>query len=138
MKNLITAICLIAVSSLTWAAEIETLEIKCVAPTNFAGQSAKVNGVLTLKKRTDLPAYAREAIGNLSIKIGGSSASPIYDNDSVSLVGQYEKVGEIEYVVLESRPAKDIIVSVFFTEQIGSYVDYEGAQYPMSCTKVKK
>jgi len=137
MKNLIIAICLIAVSSLTWAASIETLEIKCVTPANFAGNSANVSGILELKKRTDLPAYAREATGNLDIRIGGSSANPIYDNDHVALVGQYEKVGGIEYVVLESRPTKNMIVSIFFTDQIESYVDYEGAQYPMSCTKVR-
>ena len=137
MKKLITALCFIAVSSLTWAAQTETLELKCVAPANFAGNSANVNGILKLETRADLPDYARVATGKLSILIGGSTASPVFDNESVSFVGQYESVGGIEYVVLESRPTKDIIVSVFFTDQIGSYVDYEGAQYPMSCTKVK-
>lgn len=134
MKKLAMILSLLSVSSLSFAAS-KALEVNCKAAVNgpMTG-GATVTGSLLLSKHPTYPAPAKQAEGDLLVKVGGSTRSMVL-NEKLSFLGQYDSIKGSSYAHVASKPNGNVALYIDFTNRDGSRVEYKGQTYLMNCVK---
>lgn len=115
------------------------LEVRCEQlGGGFAGPSATLTGNLKLTQHPLYPAPAKKAQGKLVIQVLGSTQKPYLKPIKVSLEGQYDQVGDQEYVLLGGEIKKtheDVTVYIDLKQKDISYVEIGSEHFATNCVE---